>query len=349
MWKVPWRDIERQIEKTVEGTFGSIFSSLDGIETEVQHLMDKDLDVYRDKIAEQIISKAAYNTGLVGSGAGALDLLPLAGWAALMASIAADFSLTLREDVSMLLKLAYLYGQDVSREDRKREAISLLACAGADGADPTQASREVSKLMAMIGTKHVSRRFLVGIGKKIGLRFFKRKLVRLIPGLGILISGGINYYSTQQIGEFAKAFYAKRKGTDGELSEIAGEIRHFQRVLLQVMVNMAKVDKKVTEAEENLLRDVLLLFGYGQKEQEPFLEDLRNFDVLRPVNKRDLARLGKDDLRFVLKQAIAMMYADGEKCSEKSNYLTILARKLKVADSLIREVEREVQSELELG
>ena len=70
MWKLPWRDIERQIEKTVEGTFGSIFNSLDGIETEVQHLMDKDLDVYRDKIADQIISKAATNTGLVGSGAG---------------------------------------------------------------------------------------------------------------------------------------------------------------------------------------------------------------------------------------------------------------------------------------
>lgn len=345
-FKVPWDQIESYLEENSEGIFQSLFSNLDSIEKEVQGLVDKDLDVYRDKVAEEIISEAARNTALIGGGAALPDLLPI-GWAAMIPAIGADFVLTLKEDGNMLLKLAYLYGRELTRDERKREALGFLTLAG-DGEIEAGASIEPGHLLGLIGTKHISKKVLVEVGKRLGLRFYRKKLVALIPGLGILLSGGVNYYSTRKIGEFARDYYQgrSRMGAWGDRSPVV-EMDAFQRCYVQVLVNMAKVDRKVTPDEVALLRDSLLLFGMGDGEQSVVLRQL-DVEELEPLDAENLASLSPEDRRYILKQGIHMIYADREKTPEEASYLQVVSEKMSVPRDLVDDLEREVKRELGL-
>lgn len=346
MFKVPWDEINKTVEDATARTFDSIFSSLDGLEAEVQGLMDKDLEVYRDKIAAQIIDSAAARTAVIGGGAALPDLLPVAGWSTFVAAVGADFALTLREDLSMLLKMAFLYGQDVSREDRKRQAVSLLAAVGTRGGGDGSATGEMSKLMGMIGTKHVSRKVLVSIGKRLGERFFKRKLVKLIPGIGILLSGGVNYYSTRALGEYAQDYFAQVGTGKDRAGGISNEMRHFQETYLAILSTMAKRDGRVGDPEVEAIEDSMLMFGFAGPERDAVLRDLRDLEKDQDPDAAACRRLSEQDRSFMLKQAVAMMLADGDATEEQRAYLEELRVRFDVTPSMLAEIEREVRSEL---
>lgn len=346
--KVPWEEIEKTLAESSAGLFDSIFSDQDSIESEVRGLVDKDIEVYRDKVAEELIASAAQRTMVIGGGAALPDLLPMGGWPMLIASIGTDFTLTLREEVNLLLKLGFLYGKDLSRDERQKEALGLLKLAG-EGKIESAASIEPSKLLGMIGTKHISKKVLVEIGTRLGMRFYRKKLVALIPGLGILLSGGVNYYSTRKIGEYAQGFYQARarSGRWGDASPIAA-MDSFERTYLQIMVNMAKVDKVVTRDERALLEDSMIMFGLGDAESRAFMDQLGDLETLAPVADEELKGLSREDRRYILKQGLHMIYADRKKSPQEASYLEVLGRKLEVPRGLIEDLEREVQRELGL-
>ncbi len=300
MFKIPWDEINKSVEDATARSFDSIFNSLDGLEAEVQGLMDKDLELYRDKVAEQIIGEACKKTAIIGGGAAIPDILPLAGWSTFIAAVGADFALTLREDLSMLMRLAYLYGQDVSREDRKKQAVSLLAAVGSKEGkgNPT---REVTKLMGMIGTKHVSRKLLIKVGRKLGERFFKRKLIKLIPGVGILLSGGVNYYSTRTLGEYAQDYFVECAETGERAAGIANEMKLFHELYLRALANTAKKDGAICDEELTSFKDSMLMFGYTSAEQDKCLTELNDLENIVELETRDCKKLSEQDRSFILK------------------------------------------------
>ncbi len=344
--KVPWEEIEKYLEDSSEGLFQSVFADMEQVEAEVQGLVDKDIDLYRDKVAEELIATSAQRTLLIGGGAALPDTLPLGGWPMLIASIGTDFALTLREEMGMLLKLAFLYGKDLSREERQREALGLMKLAG-EGKLDANATIEPSKLLGLIGTKHISKKILVEVGKAIGLRFYQKKLVALIPGLGILLSGGVNYFSTRKIGEYAQRFYQARarSGRWGNDSPLAN-MDAFERCYLQVMINLAKVDKSVGKDERAILDDSILMFGLGASERKLLLGQLDDLENLQPVKDSELKALSREDRRYILKQGLHMIYADRRKTPEEASYLEVLTRRLQIPASLAEDLEREVQREL---
>lgn len=346
--KVPWDEIEKYLEDTSEGLFRSAFADMEQVEAEVQGMVDKDIELYRDQVAEQLIAASAQRTLMIGGGAALPDLLPLGGWPMLIASIGSDFALTLREEMNMLLKLAFLYGKDLSREERQREALGLMKLAG-EGKIDTAASIEPAKLLGLIGTKHISKKILVQIGKQVGTRFFQKKLVALIPGLGILLSGGVNYYSTRRIGEYSQQFYQARarSGRWGDSSPLAA-MDTFERCFLQVLVNIAKVDKKITRDERTLLEDSMLMFGLDEDASAAFMGQLEDLENLAPVADRELRGLSREDRRYILEQGIRMAYADRHKSPEEASYLEVLGRKLDVPAGMAEDLEREVRRDLGL-
>lgn len=344
--KVPWGEIEKYLEDSSEGLFRSIFADMDQVEAEVQGMVDKDIDLYRDKVGDQIITSCAQRTMMIGSGAALPDLLPIGGWPMLVGSIGTDFALTLREEMNMLLKLAFLYGKDLTREERQREALGLLKLAG-DGKIETAATIEPSRLLGLIGTKHISKNLLVKLGKALGLRFYRKKLVALIPGLGILLSGGVNYYSSRKIGEYAQQFYQARarSGRWGDASPLAA-MDSFERCFLQVLANLAKVDKVVTPDERAILEDSMLMFGLGERESRELMRQLEDLDTLAPLIDKELKGLSREDRRYILKQGFHMVYADRKKSPEEASYLEVLSRKLEMPPGLAEDLEREVCREL---
>lgn len=348
MFKIPWDEINKTVEDATARSFDSIFNSLDGLEAEVQGLMDKDLELYRDKIAEQIIDSACKKTAIIGGGAAMPDILPLAGWSTFIAAVGADFALTLREDLSMLMRLAYLYGQDVSREDRKKQAVGLLAAVGAKEGKGNP-SKEVSKLMGMIGTKHLSRRLLIQVGKMLGERFFKRKLVKLIPGVGILLSGGVNFYSTRALGEYAQDYFIECSETGDRAPGFANQMKVFHQVYLQAMANVAKKDGDISEGELNSFKDSMLMFGYSDTEQEVCLAEFKDTETIADIDEEACRKFSKEDREFIFKSALGMMYVDGEAKGEQREYIEELADLLQMDRAAKERLEGEVKEDLGLS
>lgn len=345
--KIPWKQIEDYVEESVGQTFDTIFATLDGIEGDVKAQMDKDLQKNLDKLADEIIADSSKKTGAIGAGAAVPDLIPVGGWPVLIASIGTDFTLTLREELSMLSKLAYLYGQDRSQEIRKREAVALLAAVrAADDSTRGNSAEEVGKLMAMMGAKHISRKMLVQIAKEIAKRFYKRKLLAVVPVLGIGLSGGVNYYSTRALGDRAKRYYQNRQMQNPEVENIASEIQHFQRCYLQILVNMAKVDKNVPPEESEFLHDAMMMFGCTAAEQDAYRADLEDREALKSVSLEDLRRLSLEDRNFILKQAIAMMLVSGRTSRQEKTYLEKLKKDLGVDGETASRLETEAREEL---
>jgi uncharacterized membrane protein YebE (DUF533 family) len=348
--KLPsWKDIEERIGDTVGKTIDTVFSTLGSEEHEdqVKAKMDADLAKSRDHLADELISESCKKTAMIGGGAALPDLLPVGGWPMLVASIGTDFTLTLREELAMLSKLAYLYGQDSSRELRQREAISLLAAVKASDGEPKGSpTGEVSLLMAKMGAKHVSRKVLRKILTEIAKKFYLKKLLVMIPFLGIGISGGLNYYSTSTLGDYAKAYYQKRKVGNAEVDTIVSEIQHFQKCFLQVMINMAKVDKKIPREEEELLKDSMLMFGYSRDEQDAYFKELYNLEVMNPVTTDDLRKLSEDDRQYIFKQALAMALVDHKESLAEKNYLDMLRKLFAIDARTVQNLRTEVQEEL---
>lgn len=346
--KLPWKKIGGYLEGTVEKTFGTIFNTLDGIEGEVKVLRDKDLQLSRDKLAQDLISDAAKQTAVIGGTAALPDILPT-HWPALIPSICADFGLTLRAQTSMLLKLAYLYGPDLSREDRKKEVIGILASFGAPEEEDASSAVQVSKDMFRVGSKHLSSKALVMLGRKLGERFIRKKLLAVVPILGIAISGGVNYYGTQHLGDFAREYYRRRKFSDADSQTLSSEVRHFQDCLLLTLVNMAKVDRVVSPQEETYFKDQMMMFGYAPGEQEKWSGELKDVENVRNLSSEDIGKLAEDEKRFILKQAISMMYADREKSIQEANYLEVLRKRFSISNETLTRLEQEVKREMGIG
>lgn len=337
-------EFSAHVEKGVEMTFDTLFSTLDGIEGEVKVLMDRDLQLTREVLALEIISQASKSTALIGSSAALPDLLPTA-WPMLLPSIAGDFVLTLRAELAMLLKLAYLYGPELSRDDRKKEAIGLLATSRVPEGEPGSAAREVGRDMVTIGSKHVTRKAFVALARKIASRYFRKKLVAIVPLLGIALSGGVNFLGTRSLGDFAMRYYRQRRTHQSEVAHVSNEVVHFQRCYLQVMINMAKIDREVTKEEEELLLDSLMMFGYSKAEQDRYLADLHDLDSSTPITPEDISRLSEEDCRFILKQGIAMIWADRKKSLHESNYLEVLRKRFGLGPEVVNGLELQVRSE----
>lgn len=341
--KIPWKDIEDYLDKTVGKTFDTLFSGMDSQEDEVKAKMDADLAKSRDLLADEIIYDSCKRTALIGGGAALPDLLPLGGWPMMIASIGTDFTLTLREELVLLNKLAYLYGMEADRTVRKREAIGLLAAVRAsEGSPKGNATAEVTKLMAVMGAKHASTRLIVEIGR----RFFQKKLVALIPGLGILLSGGVNYYSTKALGEYAKVYYRKQQVGAPEVDDVLVRIQHFQKCFLKVMLNMAKVDRKVPPEEEELLKDSLMMFGYTKEEKDSYLAELWNLEAANPLTVDEVRALSQEDRQYIFKQAVAMMLVDNHASEAEERYLDLLRKQMGVTEATVAKLRETVREEL---
>jgi|GEM_PF-1022043 len=342
---IPWKELGEYLEKSVEKTFDTIFSTLDGIEGEVKVLMDRDLQIPREMLAEEIIQQSSKATAMIGGSAALPDLLPTA-WPMLVPSICGDFALTLRTEVAMLLKLAYLFGPELPREDRKKEAVGILAAYRAPEGEPGSAAREVGLDMVRIGSKHVSRKAFVALARKLGERFLRKKLVAIVPILGVALSGGINYMGTRSLGDYALAHYRTRKFSESEAAGVASEVTHFQRCYLKTMINVAKIDRLVTKEEEDLLKDSLMMFGCSKEEQERYFAHLHNLDSIDPITNDEIGRLSEEDCRFILKQGIAMMYADRKKTMQETNYLEVLRKRFGLNPDSVNVLENEVRAEM---
>ncbi len=184
--------IDRYVDEYLKG----IFNSALGVEAEVTLLRERYPHLDRARLAERIVADAVTRSGQLGAVLGIPTLVPVLGTAFLFGTITADASLLLREQLSMLIKLSFLYDPERPRADRELDAADLFARHAATDELPTSATPATVGHFARIVFKHLARRLLDHVWRRSLSAWFA------IP-LSLIISAKVNRDSTGELGEFA--------------------------------------------------------------------------------------------------------------------------------------------------
>ncbi len=181
------KQFKRRADSVLEEVFRSIFEEID---------MDKlraEVDALReaapDFAAKQHARTLARRTAIRCAAAGAVTGLPL-GLAAI-GTLGADLAYLMYQQFRLIVGIAAIYGHDLTSRERFGEAFSCLAYATGVGAG--------KQGIALLGS--------AGMIEKISARAFREQLTKLIPFVGIISGGALNYASVHAVGRAAIRYY----------------------------------------------------------------------------------------------------------------------------------------------
>ena len=342
-FKIPWEDIEKELENRVEEVFLKFFETIDDTEEDLKEIRKKFPNLNEVALANEIINESSKVTALIGGGAALPDLIPALGWTAMSATLVGDFCLTLREEMGMLLKFSFLFDPDSDIETRKKDVIRLLMFLARDK-DKTPFAKEVLDDIEKVQVDVLSRKILIRVGVQLGVKFFRKKLMALIPGIGIALSGGVNYIGTKSVGKLGIEFFQNKAEFIRVHGQSTSNLEVTNRAILQIMVNLCKMGDSVSEDQRKDMNDLMEVFGYTNDEKEALLKQLDEEDIT-PISIKDIRKMTDEDRRYVLKQGIKVMPQNAS--SKQENYLEFITRAFGLSQLELKKLKKELQGEEE--
>lgn len=183
------KDFKKRADTVLEDVFRALFEEID------TDKLKKEVDALRATAPDY--SQAGHarvlarRTAIRCAAAGAVTGLPL-GLAAI-ATVGADLAYLMHQQLRLILGIATIYGHEPSSRERFSEAMSCLAFVGG-----------------------------VGVGKQGIATLMKERAARLIPFVGAVSGGALNYVAVQAVARTAIRYYQSR--IDPDLAdEIWGE------------------------------------------------------------------------------------------------------------------------------
>lgn len=181
------RDLKKRADAVLEDVFRALFEEIDTakLKREVDDLRTTAPDYSQSSHARVL----ARRTAIRCAAAGAVTGLPL-GLAAI-ATVGADLAYLMHQQLRLILGIATIYGHEPTNRERFSEAMSCLAYVGG-----------------------------VGVGKQgIAAMMMKERVVKLVPFVGVISGGALNYVSVQAVARSAIKYYEARID-DGLADEI---------------------------------------------------------------------------------------------------------------------------------
>jgi len=142
------------------------------------------------------------------AGSGAVTALPgvfpgLGTLLALLGGTAFDIVALMYFMSEMVMEMALIYERDLRKKGVSREAAWIfLASIGTDS---------VSKNVSKLAVKQMGRQAFLKITQDVlisaGIRISQRSVLKIVPLMGALISGLINYYFCRRIGKMVADYY----------------------------------------------------------------------------------------------------------------------------------------------
>ena len=175
------KDLKRRADSVLEDVFRALFEEIDTdkLKKEVDGLRGSSPD-YSQSHHARILAR---RTAIRCAAAGAVTGLPL-GIAAL-ATLGADLAYLVHQQFRLVLGIATIYGHEPSNRERFNEAMSCVALAGG-----------------------------VGAGKQGIAMLMKERAARLVPFVGIVSGGALNYVSVHAVARTAIRYYESRVDPD---------------------------------------------------------------------------------------------------------------------------------------
>ena len=185
------KDLKKRADSVLEEIFRSMFEEID------TEKLRKEVDELREKSPEftpaDHARTLARRTAIRCAAAGAVTGIPF-GIAAI-GTLSADLAYLVYQQFRLILGIATVYGHEPSSRERFSEAVACLAYSSGVGAGK-------QGIAALLGS--TSGGVLV---EKIGARAFREQLTKLIPFIGIVSGGALNYAAVYAVGRSATRYY----------------------------------------------------------------------------------------------------------------------------------------------
>ena len=190
------KDIKRHADNVLEEVFRSMFEEIDTdkLRKEVEDLREKGPD-YRQAQHARVLAR---RTAIRCAAAGAVTGLPM-GFAAI-GTLGADLAYLVYQQFRLVLGIATIYGYEPTSRERFSEALACLAYGSGVGVGK-------QGIAAMIGSATVEGGV---IAEKIGARFLRERLAKVVPFVGVISGGALNYAAVYAVARGAIRYYDSR-------------------------------------------------------------------------------------------------------------------------------------------
>lgn len=190
------KGLKRRADSILEEVFRSIFEEID------TDKLRKEIDDLRVVAPEySAVSHARLltrRTAIRCAAAGAVTGLPL-GLAAI-GTLGADLAYLVYQQFRLVLGIATIYGHEPSGRERFTEAVACLAYSSGVGVGK-------QGIAAMLGSATIEGGMLA---EKIGARFFRDRLTKFVPLVGVISGGALNYAAVHAVARNAIRYYDAR-------------------------------------------------------------------------------------------------------------------------------------------
>lgn len=193
------RELKKRADSMLEEVFRSLFEEIDTekIRRDVASLKGSEPDFHSRDHARLLVRR----TALRCAAAGAVSGLP--GGMIAIGALGAELAFLVFQQFRLILGIATVYGHEPSQRERFAEAMSCLAYASGVGIGKQGLATMLESATMEGGV----------IAEKLGANFFRERLAKAIPFVGIVSGGALNYVSVRAVGRAAIKFYESQIDT----------------------------------------------------------------------------------------------------------------------------------------
>jgi hypothetical protein len=190
------RDLKRRADSVLEEVFRALFEEIDTdrIRKEVEELRQ----TFPDTASSEYAHKLARRTAIRCAAAGAVTGIP--GGLAAIGALGADLAYLVYQQFRLILGIATIYGQEPSSRERFSEALQCLAWASGVGMSKQGIATVLESASAEGGI----------VAEKIGTRIARDQLARVVPIVGAVSAGVLNWAAVMGTGRNAIRYYESR-------------------------------------------------------------------------------------------------------------------------------------------
>ena len=177
----------------------------DDVKKNVSRLQKENPQMTREELCHLIIKKKARWCATTGAVTALPGVFPGLGTLfAVLGGTALDLTAVSYLMAEMILEMSVVYGRDLDIPAVSREAAWVfISAVGSDAAGKGVSRAAVSQM-----SKQAFIKILQDVTISLGIRVSQRSLLKIIPLLGTIISGGVNYFICRKIGSLALSHYS---------------------------------------------------------------------------------------------------------------------------------------------
>ena len=187
------RQLKKKADSVLEEVFRSLFEEIDHdkIRRDVATLKSRAPDFQPIDHANMLVRRTAIRCAAAGVVTGLPSGLLAIG------SLGADLAYLIYQQFRLIIGIAVIYGHEPSQRERFHEALSCLAYASGVGIGKQGIAAVLESATVESGI----------VAQRIGQRFVRERLAKVVPFVGALSGGALNFMSVRAVGRAAIRYY----------------------------------------------------------------------------------------------------------------------------------------------